>query len=83
MTQTNAKAPWTKQGVPFDRTKLRYERTKAGLQQNELARKAGVSKAHVSRLELGRCGPSPDVLRRLAEALDCPVEDLMPAEQVS
>lgn len=34
----------------------------------------------MSSIEAGRVGASPDVLRRLAQALDCTVSELMPPE---
>lgn len=66
--------------TPLDRAQLTRRRILAGLQQKELAEMAGISKAQISRLELGRTGTSPDVLRRLAEALGCEPADLMPDE---
>lgn len=80
MNETSAKAARPNKSAPFDRNRLRRERTKAGLQQKELAAKSGSSTAHISRLELGRCGVSPELLHRLAEALGCTVTELMPAE---
>ena len=45
-------------------------RIRAGLTQNELAAKTGISQADISRLEHGTRNPSVDLLKRLAEALD-------------
>ncbi len=66
-----------------DPGRVRRKRIEAGLQQQELARKAGISKPHMSSIEHGRVNPSPGVLRRLADALGCQIPDLMPPESVS
>jgi SOS-response transcriptional repressor LexA len=43
-----------------------------------IATKAGLSNAYLSQLETGKVKqPLPDVLKRLAEALRCPYEDLL------
>lgn len=41
-----------------------------GMLQSELARRAGISQAHVSRLIRGENGASPAAIRRLAQALE-------------
>lgn len=49
-----------------------------GLNQVELAKKAGVTTAYVSQLEGGqKRNPSLDVLKRLAKALGVPVTELL------
>jgi transcriptional regulator with XRE-family HTH domain len=65
-----------------DPGRVRRKRIEAGLQQQELARKAGISKPHMSSIEHGRVNPSPHVLQRLAVALGCEIPDLMPPEAV-
>ena len=45
-------------------------RIRAGLTQNELAAKTGISQADISRLEHGTRNPSIELLKRLADALD-------------
>ena len=52
---------------------LRRWRGHRRLSQLELACEAGVSARHVSFLESGRARPSPDMIRRLAAALDVPL----------
>ena len=51
---------------------VRAMRKDAGLTQTQLAERAGMSQAEISRLEtgLGRHGPSVEVLNRLAKACD-------------
>lgn len=63
-----------------DPVRLRRRRIEAGLTQASLATKARLSPTHMSSIESGRAGASPDVLRRLAEALGCTIADLMPPE---
>lgn len=52
-------------------------RLRAGLTQEQLARRAGVSRDTVRRSEAGRC-PHPDSAHRIATALDCDVRALWP-----
>ena len=54
-----------------------------GISQNEVARRAGVSSAHLSGIMTGRANPSPDVLKRLHGILFQRSKDderVMPAE---
>jgi transcriptional regulator with XRE-family HTH domain len=49
-----------------------------GWSASELARRAGIARSHISRIESGeRPRPSADVLHRLAEALETSVADLL------
>jgi transcriptional regulator with XRE-family HTH domain len=61
-----------------DPQRLKRRRIEAGLNQGELAAKAGIHRSHMSWLERGKRGASPRVLKRLAAALECKVTDLMP-----
>jgi len=47
-----------------------------------LARKAGVARNTITRLEIGNRRPSGALLDRLAKALEVPVTELLPAESV-
>ena len=44
-------------------------RSKAGLTQQELADKTGISQPDISKLESGNANPSLNTLRRLADAM--------------
>ncbi|NAZ76816.1 helix-turn-helix domain-containing protein [Kineococcus sp. T13] len=57
---------------------VRARRSAAGLSVAELARRAGVSGPFVSQLEGGRSSVSIPVLYRLAAALGCAANDLLP-----
>jgi transcriptional regulator with XRE-family HTH domain len=61
-----------------DPVALRRKRELRGLEQVELATYVGCSQPHVSDMERGLRSPSVKLLHKLAEALDCPVEELMP-----
>ncbi|HLI39749.1 MAG TPA: helix-turn-helix transcriptional regulator [Streptosporangiaceae bacterium] len=63
-----------------DPVKLRRRRLAAGLSLTDAARRAGCSKAHVSMLEKGEHGASPQLLARFASLYGCEVADLMPDE---
>ncbi|MEJ7833253.1 MAG: helix-turn-helix transcriptional regulator [Nocardioides sp.] len=68
----------------IDPRALRAARERAGLTQSELARRIGVvGGERVSRWELGRSQPRPDLLVRMAEELDLrPRQLVMPASSV-
>lgn len=50
----------------------------AGLSQQELAEKLGVTQSCISQFASGNHKPQPDTLRKLADALDCEIADLWP-----
>ena len=59
-------------------TMLRRLREDRKLTQEELAKRAKITRSHVSLLESGhRKNPSLNVLKRLAGALDVPVGELL------
>ena len=49
--------------------RIREERKKKGLTQEMLAQKVGMQRAHISRIEQGKCSTGFDLLQRIAEAL--------------
>ena len=51
-------------------------RSKRDMTQEDLARKAELSRGYVARLETGRHDPSATTLARIAKALRIPIEDL-------
>lgn len=57
--------------------RVRALRTRAGLSQEGLARKADVSMATIHRIEQPQVGASLETLRKLAAALDVPVSELV------
>ena len=60
--------------------RLRQERNRAGLSLARLADETGMSKTYILRLETDpETNPSLDVLRRIADALDVTVADLIGA----
>ena len=61
---------------------LRQKRTLAGLTQEDLAHKAGVTRQTIIAIERGNYTPSVLLAIRLAKNLDCPVEDLFYEEIV-
>ena len=56
---------------------LRARRAARGLSQRALAEKAGVGAVLVARLELGQTDPRLSTLRKLAEALNVTVGELV------
>ena len=63
---------------PVARTRIREARKRAGLTQEQLAAKAGITQSHLSRLELGKYVPTLATLERLARALRIPLSELLP-----
>ncbi len=57
--------------------KLKKEREKRGLSQEALAKKAGISRGYLARLEIGRHDPTITMLRKIARALGVPVGELL------
>ena len=59
---------------------LRTARRRAGMTQADLAEAAGVGAGTVARLELGGEDPRISTLRKLADALDVELFDLIPQD---
>ena len=65
-------------GVPsrhmnLNRAALVVIRERSGLSKNALAERAGVDRTLVHRIENGERNATPAVIRKLADALDCPL----------
>lgn len=56
---------------------IRTQRQRAGLSLGQLSQATGISKAHLVRLETKPANPSLELLRRIAEALDVTIADLV------
>lgn len=56
---------------------LEYYRLKAGLSQTELAEKSGIFQTQISRAEKGVLDFKGNQWKRLAEVLDCTVDELV------
>lgn len=61
----------------LNRDALRVIRERSGHSKASLADLAGIDRTLVHRLENGQRNATPDVMRRLAGALKCPVTALM------
>ena len=57
--------------------RVRLEREKAGLSMSQLCTAAGISKAHLIKIENGSTNPSLGVLRQIADALELTIADLV------
>jgi transcriptional regulator with XRE-family HTH domain len=58
--------------------KLRELRDERHLTQQQMASKAGVPRTYISRIENSRLLPGPIMLRRIADALEVAILDLLP-----
>jgi transcriptional regulator with XRE-family HTH domain len=62
--------------MEIDGVKLRELRLDAGLSQQELAERAGITREAVSMMETGKRSPYPRTMRQLAAALGVSVADI-------
>ncbi|MGM9568940.1 MAG: helix-turn-helix domain-containing protein [Phascolarctobacterium sp.] len=53
--------------------KIRLMRVSKGLSQQSLAKEIGITQAHFSNIENGRCNATIDVLLRLHDSLEVPM----------
>jgi DNA-binding XRE family transcriptional regulator len=60
--------------------RLRALRLAAGLTQAELARRTGIHRPNIARVEAGRHTPSLDTLNRLASAIGVPAARVLSGE---
>ena len=74
-SDTSSLAPW----LAYVSGRIREERTAAGLSQEQLAEKAGLTQSHVSRLENGEHSPSQATIQKIATALGIPAARLDPS----
>ncbi len=61
--------------------KIKEQRQKLGLSQDELSKRTGIPRTTISAIESGRAVPSVDYALRLAKALNCTVEELFGQEE--
>jgi transcriptional regulator with XRE-family HTH domain len=57
--------------------RVKQERERRGLTQEELASKAGISRGYLARLETGRHDPKLSALEKIAKALRIDVAKLL------
>ena len=58
-------------------TKLRIERIKKEIPLWIFAQKLSISPSLLSKIELGRIAPNPEILKRIADALCCDADNLL------
>lgn len=56
---------------------IKYKRVILNMTQKDLSDKVGVTQAALSKYELGESTPSVKVLKKLAKALNCTVDELL------
>lgn len=60
---------------------IKVRRERLGMQQTELANRAGIRQSSLSLIEKGSRNPSVPVLARIAAALGCTMDDLTRTER--
>ena len=63
--------------ISFDCQKMKTRRREKGLTQTELATIIGVDQREISRWENGMHEPSISCLKKIAQALDCTVDEII------
>ena len=58
-------------------SRIRSTRKAHGLTQAEIARRTGMHRPNIARIERGRQTPSTDTVARLASAIGCEMADLL------
>lgn len=64
-----------------DGPQIRKRRQRKGYGLRALARHAQLSPSHLSRIERGTRNPQPEVMARIATALDCDMADIEPRDE--
>lgn len=62
--------------------KIKFERMKRNLSQEDLALTAGISRNGLSNIESGKASPTIDTLEKIAQALDIAFLDLVDVSKV-
>lgn len=57
---------------------VKAKRQAANLTQEELSLRSGLAQSHISQIENGRRNPPIGTRKKLAEAIGCPLHDLLP-----
>lgn len=57
--------------------RIKELRNRKGLRQSDLARKTGILRANIARIESGKHDPSLETLERISSAMGIPVADLL------
>jgi len=63
------------------RSRIKEQRLRRGLTQEELARSVGVSRQSVNSIERGRYTPSLALALKFAQVFDCPTDELFELEE--
>lgn len=74
---TTVDKSFTVTGVKLNKEALKVIRERSGLSKTDLAERAGIDRTLVHRLENGERNCTAPVMRKLADALGCPLFALM------
>ena len=57
---------------------VRQVRNERNISQDQLAMRAGIDRSYMGRIERGQVNITLEKVYRLADALDCPIQELIP-----
>ncbi|MEE0776839.1 MAG: helix-turn-helix transcriptional regulator [Bacillota bacterium] len=60
---------------------IKQHRLESNLSQSDLAKKIGVTRETISRVESGRCNPSLELAYKIAKCLNTTIEDIFQLEE--
>ena len=69
--------------IPSGAQQIRIRRMVKGITQASLAKSVGVSTAHIKNLEHGRSLPNVILTQRIADKLDCTIDELWPTPEAA
>ncbi len=69
--------------IPTDGQAIRRRRILAGYTTTDLAEQAGISQGYLVHIERGQRFGRPPVLKRIADALGCGIEDIVDQEKLA
>ena len=56
---------------------LKTKRQEKKMTQEQIAQRCGITQCAYSNYEIGKRSPKPDMLKKLAEILECSVDELL------
>lgn len=65
-----------KEGEEMTKLILKAKRVELGIKQKDFAKALGISQQQLNRIETGRAEPRRDLMKKISEILETPVQEL-------